>query len=130
MNGQDDDQGPLRDPEAPHPVPRSWRPVLKQIVDAFVAGDYALSIGIECVAPLSKADAQRVQYSLAAYGEAIVGLPDETWQTSVAQWIGPHWDVIVDLWTESGRIDLALFVRAQLGKDSALRMRVDSVHVE
>ena len=35
--------------------------------------------------------------------------PDETWTTSVAQWTGSHWDVLVDLWTvESGRSDMVL----------------------
>ena len=58
---QDHDRGPLKDSDGPHPVPPSWRPVLKQIVDAFLGGDYALSTVIECVVPLSKAKAKLVQ---------------------------------------------------------------------
>jgi hypothetical protein len=123
------DQGPPKDPDAPHPVPRSWRPVLKQIIDAFVRGDYALSTSIEFVKPLSAATAELVRNNVSAYGESLVGLPEETWQTSLVQWMGPHWDALVDLWTESGPSDLVLFVRVQHGKDSALIMQVDSVHV-
>lgn len=126
---QDPDQGPPKDPDGLHPVPTTWRPVLKQIVDAFVRGDYTLSTGIEFAVPLSKAMAKLVNNNVSAYGEPLVELPEETWRTSVVQWIGPHWDAMVDLWTESGRSDLVLFVRVRYGKDSALRMRVDSVHV-
>ena len=41
-----------------------------------------------------------------------MSLPDETWETSQALWMGFRWDVIVDLFTEQeGRSDLILFIR-------------------
>jgi hypothetical protein len=43
------------------------------------------------------------------YGETLTELSEDTWKTSVAQWMGTHWDVLVDLRTiESGRSDMVL----------------------
>ncbi|WP_052830528.1 DUF7668 domain-containing protein [Gynuella sunshinyii] len=36
-------------------------------------------------------------------------LPEETWDTSCAQWMDPHWEVLIDLYTEGeGASDLVL----------------------
>ena len=46
----------------------------------------------------------------------MTALPEETWDTSVATWMGTHWDVLIDLWTvEEGRSDLVL--RANVYQD-------------
>ena len=60
---------------------------------------------------------------------ALVQGRDDTWSTSVAQWMGNHWVVLVDLWTvESGKSDLVLSARAFEGEDG-FRFEIDSVHV-
>ncbi len=39
----------------------------------------------------------------------MVKLPEETWETSCAQWMGEYWQIIVDLFTKNeGRSDLVL----------------------
>lgn len=104
-----DDPPARKDLDAAHPVPGAWRPMLRQVVRCLVRGDYALSGGIPGVAAVAAAGAEQMRDSIAAYGATLVELPDDTWQTSVAQWMGTRWEVLVDLWTaEEGRSDLVL----------------------
>jgi hypothetical protein len=79
------------------------------VVDAFVAKDYRLARGVPGVAPIAPTKAAQIEDYLVDYGETLAALPEATWTTSVSQWNGEHWDVLVDLWTaESGRSDMVL----------------------
>ena len=99
----------LKDPDAAHPIAGAWRPMLCAVVRCFVQEDYRLARGVRGVEPVSAATAEQIRDCLADYGATLVELPDDTWQTSVAQWMGTHWDILVDLWTaEEGRSDLVL----------------------
>jgi hypothetical protein len=120
---------PFKDPHSEHPVAESWRPVLRDIVTAFLQSDYGLADGLPYVAPVSPSTAEQIREYIADYGETLVSLPDEAWETSVARWKGLFWDVIVDLWTaESGRSDMILAVRVfEVG--SHYRFEIISVHV-
>ena len=83
--------------------------MLREVVRCFVAGDYGLTGGVPGVEPVSKATAEHIRRYLADYAATLVELPEDTWETSVAQWMETHWDVLVDLWTaEEGRSDLVL----------------------
>ena len=94
------------------PIPSAWRPVLRSIVQAFVERDYALSHGVPGVAPVSSKTAEQIEEYVEDYGEALIELPEQTWDTSVTQWMGDRWDILVDLWTErEGRSDLVLSAR-------------------
>ena len=77
-------------------------------MSAFVQGDFQP----ECqgVDPVSEDTAQHARSYIADYGETLVGLTSETWETSVAVWRGDRrWEVLVDLRTETeGRSDLVL----------------------
>lgn len=100
---------PVKDPDAAHPIAGAWRPMLREVVRRFVEGDYHLAQGVLGVEAVSTATAEQVRDYLADYGATLVELPDDTWQTSVAQWMETHWDILVDLWTaEEGRSDLVL----------------------
>jgi len=117
-----------RDPEHELPVATAWRDTLEKIVDRLASGDYSLRgcPGVEAVRPgvLS----QMGSY-IADYGETIVALPKESWDSSVAQWTSGYWDVIVDLWTEeSGRSDLVLKVRV-LEDSDGYTFQVNGVYV-
>src|SRR5918997_2925253 len=97
----------VKDPDAAHPIAGAWRPMLREVVRRFVEGDYHLAQGVPGVEPVSTATAEQVRDYLADYGATLVELPGDTWQTSVAQWMGSHWDILVDLGTaEEGRSDL------------------------
>ena len=119
----------LKDDTAQHPVASIWRPALSEIVKALVAGDYALGQRPASVAPARAEVADQIKAYIADYGETLVDLPEDSWSTSVSQWMGTHLEVLVDLWTaESGDSDLALSVRV-FETDDGFRIEVDSVHV-
>ncbi len=94
------------------PVPSVWRNTISEIVEAFKGGDFTLSRGINGVRPISKDDAAGIEENIQDYGAELVSLPEETWNTSVCQWYGQHWDVMVDLYTiDEGSCDLVLQLR-------------------
>lgn len=99
----------VKDEETERPIPTAWREVIKDIVRAFVRHDYQLSFGISGVASVSPEIVEQIGHYIRDYGEVLIELPDETWETSVCIWQGNRWRAIVDLWTESeGRSDLVL----------------------
>ena len=99
----------LKDPDAAHPIASAWRPMLREVVRRLAQGDYELAQGVCGVEPVSASTAEQIRNYIAEYGATLVELPDETWRTSVAQWMGTHWEILVDLWTaEEGRSDLVL----------------------
>ena len=120
---------PVKDKNAAYPIADTWRPQLREIVKALAEGDYDISRGISSVTPPSKATADQIRTYIADFGEALADLPDEAWDSSVSQWIGTHWDVLVDLWTvESGRSDLVLNLRV-FETNTGFRFEIDSLHV-
>lgn len=109
---------PTKDADRELPVPSSWRSTFQEIVQALVDNNYQLTRGISNVDPVSADTAEHIRSYVEEYGEVLSPLPDETWQSSVSQWSGSHWNVIVDLWTEGeGASDLVLqaFVRESEG---------------
>ncbi|MES2039674.1 MAG: hypothetical protein V4495_17810 [Pseudomonadota bacterium] len=100
-----------KDSESEAPIPSAWRPILKNIVEAFVRQDYRLADGVPGVTPVSEETATQIRQYINKYGEKLIALPEESWDTSVCIWMGDHWDVLVDLWTdEEGSSDLVLQV--------------------
>jgi hypothetical protein len=120
----------LKDDDAAHPVASVWRSTFHEIVKAFAGGDFGLTGGVASVAPVSPSLADRIRATVSDYGETLSDLPDESWKSSVAQWMGTHWDVLVDLWTEqSGQSDLVLHAHVFEVEGGHYRVEVDSVHV-
>lgn len=119
----------VKDDDAEHPIASAWRPTIRAVVQRLAAEDYALRQTVPNVTPLSAASSRQIEESITDFGETLVELPDETWECSVAQWMGTHWDILVDLWTEeSGRCDLALQARVfEVGP--GFRVVVDMVYV-
>jgi len=104
--------GAVKDDDAAHPVAVEWRPALSGIVRAFARGDYSLAQAINGVDAIPHKVAEQIRAYVADYGATLVELPTDTWETSCAQWMGNHWEVLVDLWTkEEGRSDLVLSVK-------------------
>lgn len=94
------------------PVPSVWRKTISEIVEAFKDEDFTLSRGVNRVRPISEDDAAGIEENIQDYGADLVSLPEETWNTSVCQWYGQHWDVMVDLYTvDEGASDLVLQLR-------------------
>ena len=119
----------IKDEEAAHPVATAWRPAIRGVVKALANKDYELKDPLEGVAPVAPTVAAQITEYIEDYGETIIDLPEATWSTSVSQWMGDHWQVLVDLWTaESGESDLVLNLRVfEVGE--GFRMEIESVHV-
>jgi hypothetical protein len=99
-----------KDSEQEQRVPTVWRTTLGQIAERFLVGNYRLE-DIAGVTPVSEARAESIQHNIATYGEPLTDLHDTTWQTSVCMWQNGYWEALVDLFTSSGRSDLAIDVR-------------------
>ena len=130
MSEQDTNGPPaVKDEDAQHPVAGVWREPLRNVVRAFARGDYGLAQGVAGVEPVDAHTAQHIRDYIADYGATLVDLPDEAWDTSVAQWQGTHWELLVDLWTaEEGRSDLVLDCRVHEA-DNGHRITLHLVYV-
>lgn len=118
-----------KDSDAEQPIPATWRPMLRRVVQCIAAGDYDSVGAVEGVEPLGTAVADHIRASVADYGATLVELPEDTWRTSAARWMGTHWDVLVDLWTaEEGPSDLVLGCRVA-ETDTGLRLTIHMVYV-
>jgi hypothetical protein len=102
----------LKDEENQTPIPSAWRGTFRLIVEAFKEGDFKLERGVIGVRNISSEDASRIEKNIERYGTTLTSLPEETWGTSVCQWMRSYWDVLIDLYTvEEGASDLVLAVR-------------------
>ena len=99
----------VKDESHQRPIPSAWRPVFREIVSAFVRRDYHLSAGVVGVIPVAADTAEHIEKYVRNYGETLIELPEEAWDSSVCMWMGERWDALVDLWTQAeGRSDLVL----------------------
>jgi hypothetical protein len=118
-----------KDEQAHRPIAGAWRGALREVVRRFASGDYGLSTGVAGVSPVASATAEQIRKYVGDYRATLVELPDNSWGTSVAQWYGTHWELLVDLWTaEEGRSDLVLFCTVREAADGYV-ITLDSVHV-
>ncbi len=100
---------PVKDYDSAHPIATSWHPMISAVINAFTKDDFELNSNIVGVSSVPSAIAQHNRIYVMNYGEVLIDLTDESWNTSCAQWMGSHWDVLVDLCTErEGISDLVL----------------------
>ncbi|QKJ67284.1 hypothetical protein HQN60_11550 [Deefgea piscis] len=118
-----------KDEENQLPIPTVWRPIFVSIVDAFVKKDYSLSCEIDGVASVSKETANHIKEYIEDYGEELIQLPNETWESSICICMSGHWDVLIDLWTAGeGRSDLVLGARISESKNGYI-VDIEMVYV-
>ncbi len=124
-----DEASPQKDDSRELPIPAGWRSTFCDVVGAFVERDYRITSGVRGVTPITQATASHIESYISDYGEKLVALPEDTWQTSICLWMGSHWDVIVDLWTEAeGRSDMILSSRVS-EVDGEYRFDIQMVYV-
>jgi hypothetical protein len=106
-----------------------WRNALANIINSFASGDFLLRNTEQFVLPISIEDAAGFASNIKEYGATLAALTSDTWETSVCQWMGSYWDVLVDLCTtEEGVSDLVLSVRV-FADAPGYRFQIQSVHV-
>jgi hypothetical protein len=117
-----------KDPERQRPIPTVWRRDISEIVGSIAAGDYRLS-GARNARPVSDQKVVAIEKSISAYGARVISAPEETWRTSVCQWMNGYWDALVDLFTvEEGSSDLVLSLRVYETGDG-YSFEIQSIHV-
>lgn len=125
----DQEIGVFKDEDGQRSIPSIWRHTFCEIVESFKDGDFEIGREIAGVRKISAQDASRMARNIKDYGAHLISLPEETWETSVCQWMRGYWDVLIDLFTaEEGASDLALAVRV-FEDGAAYRFEVQSVHV-
>jgi hypothetical protein len=111
------------------PIQHIWRPIFKNIVRAFVNKDYNLSSRVDNVNPVSNNTAEQIKEYMEDYGEELVDLPEETWETSAYICYGDYWNVLIDLFTKSeGLSDLVLNVEVR-EKDNNYVVDINWIYV-
>ena len=119
----------LKDEENQSLVPSAWRRTFSEIVEGLKLGDFNRVEQVVGVRQFSTEDGGRITANIEAYGAQLTSLPEDTWQTSVCQWMIGYWDVLVDLYTvEEGASDLVLAMRVY-EKGSAFEFEILSVYV-
>lgn len=107
-----------KDEETQQSIPTFWRPTFVQIVKSLIKNDYFLDANLIKICTLPEETSQQIKDYIEDYGDKLIELPKDTWDTSVCIWTGHHWDVLIDLWTEvEGASDLALSVKVTQLKD-------------
>lgn len=113
----------FKDADAPHAIPSAWRPSLTHLVE-IVAGRRPAD-----EPKFAKSDLAMWRSNISNYGVVIGSVPDESWESSVTQWMDGYWDVLVDLYSEDGkRTDLVMSVQVH-ESGAGYEFRVDSIHV-
>jgi hypothetical protein len=112
-----------------HPVPSSLRRRFRDLILAFVSGDFQLASHIvEGVSPIDTDTARSIAGQIAAYGDDLARLDDQVWEGSIYRWMDGYWEFAVDLTTINEPVsDLALHAKLTDGPDALLK--VWSVHV-
>jgi len=129
VNAPSADIPAVKDLEAHHPIASAWQPALRSLVAALVRGEFELQIRPAEVDPLEPGVAEQMRAYVADYGETLTALSAECWSTSVSQWMGDHWVILVDLATvESGISDLVLHAKV-FETPLSFRIVVESIHV-
>ena len=110
-------------------VPLVWRRKISLIVNAIVNGNIGLhALGPE-VKSLSEAEVSQIRSNIVSYGDVLVSLSEIVWDTSVYQWMGSWWEVLVDLSTSKEACsDLVMFVTVRECEHGYCFV-VDSIHV-
>jgi hypothetical protein len=112
------------------PIASVWRDAIRSIVSALVRNDFGLASADRCVERPTEEEGEALRDGIAGYGDVtLAGLPDASWDSSVAIWTGDHWEALVDLWTvEEGRSDLVLSLEIRESNGEYM-IEVHGIHV-
>ena len=111
------------------PIPHVWRSIFRNIVSAFVNKDYKLTSRVNNVNPISEGKAEQIKKYIEDYGEELIDLPEETWNSSVYICYGDYWNVLIDLFTKNeGLSDLVLNAEVR-EKDNDYFVDINLVYV-
>lgn len=101
-----------KDEDKELPIPVKWRHTLYKVVECLVKNDHHSISKIPLVSKLPETTSIQINSYIEDYGEELISLPEDAWDSSAYIWQRGYWDVLVDLWTRNeGHSDLVLSVR-------------------
>lgn len=113
-----------------HVVPVEWRKNISEIVDIIRFEEFDKLQFMDFVESVSPDDEQRIKENVEDYGEILAPLLDDSWSSSVCQWMEGYWELVIDLCTDTeGVSDLSLFLRAY-EKEASVIFSIIDVHVQ
>lgn len=119
----------LKDEHNQCSIPTAWRHALYDIGEGLKEKDFDRIQLVEGVRPISVDEASRILDNVECYGATLTSLPEDTWKSSVCQWMIGYWDALVDLYTvEEEASDLVLVVRV-FEEGPGYAFEICSVHV-
>ncbi|TMP48422.1 MULTISPECIES: hypothetical protein [unclassified Pseudoalteromonas] len=109
----------VKDEQKELPIPVEWRQTLYAVAGCLVKNDYQSISKIPLVSKLPETTSIQINSYIKDYGEELISLPEDVWDSSVYIWQRGYWDVLVDLWTRNeGHSDLVLSVRVYQEQES------------
>lgn len=108
-----------KDEQKELPIPVEWRKTLYKVVECLVKNDYQFISKIPLVSKLPETTSIQIKSYIEDYGEELISLPEDAWDSSVCIWQRGYWDVLVDLWTRNeGHSDMVLSIRVYEEQES------------
>lgn len=74
--------------------------MLTAVVERFIKCEFNLSSPVSSILPVDPDVARQNKDYVTEYGQPLVNLSNEAWNSSYAHWMGKHWDIIIDLCTQ------------------------------
>lgn len=117
--------------ESPQAIPSIWRNTIFEIVEAFKNHDIESYNQIKGIVSIDSNDFEEILSDINAYGESLISLPDQTWETSQCIWKGDScWHVFIDLYTiNEGKSDLILFLTVESDGHNNFSFDVNNFYV-
>jgi hypothetical protein len=120
---------PDKNEEIEQSVPVEWQPIIIEIVKDIRGRCLAPRKFLESEIDVDSRDIDFIYQSLDAYGDPLINVPKDGWETSICRWMGGYWHLMIDLFTvEEGASDLVLFVDVY-EHGSSKCFKIQSVHV-
>lgn len=112
-------------------VPLLWRDTIWNRLKLLKIMILTFLIKSEGVKKLTLVDFEEIISDINVYGETLVSLPSEAWESSQCLWRGDScWHVYIDLYTiNEGKSDLILFLIVELDENNHFHYDVSNFYV-
>lgn len=120
---------PEKNEEIEQAIPLEWRPTIIEVVENIRRRTLRPRNVLGYDVNIDVADIEDIYQNVDHYGDTLVSLSEDAWQTSICCWMGGYWHLLVDLFTaEEGLSDLVLFMDVCEHKSST-SFKIRSLHV-
>lgn len=120
---------PEKNEEIEQEIPVEWQPIIIEIVEDVVNRNLRPRNVSGCEVSIDPDEIEHIYQNVDHYGDTLVSLSEDSWQTSICRWMGSYWHLLIDLFTaEEGLSDLVLFIDVY-EHESSNSFKIRSLHV-